>query len=200
MEKKFKKRLSELISEIEKYNPGFDRDFLIQAYKFSYNTHKEQFRLSGKPYFIHCIEVAKIMVELKMDLITIVSGLLHDTLEDSSIAKSELIEEFSEEIAEIVDGVTKIGEIKYKKREEQQAENFRKMLLSMINDIRVIIVKFGDRLNNMRTLEYLPQQKRELIAIETLEIYAPLAHKLGISLYISIKLLLYLFKLQENVN
>ncbi len=182
MEKKFKKRLDELIGEIEKYNPGFDRDFLIKAYKFSYNTHKEQFRLSGKPYFIHCVEVARIMVELKMDLVTIVSALLHDTIEDSGIMKSELKEEFSEEIAEIVDGVTKIGEIKYKKREEQQVENFRKMLLSMVNDIRVIMVKFGDRLNNMRTLEYLPPEKREPIAVETLEIYAPLAHRLGISI------------------
>ncbi len=182
MEKKFKKRLDELIHEIEKYNPGFDRDFLKKAYKFSYNTHKEQFRLSGKPYFIHCIEVAKIMIELKMDLTTIVGALLHDTIEDSGVVKSELKEEFSEEVAEIVDGVTKIGEIKYKKREEQQVENFRKMLLSMIKDIRVIIVKFGDRLNNMRTLEYLPPNKRELIAIETFEVYAPLAQRLGISI------------------
>ena len=181
MEKKFKKRLDKLINEIEKYDPDFDRDLLTKAYRFSYNTHKEQLRLSGKPYFLHCVEVAKIMVELKTDLTTVVCGLLHDTIEDSGITKNELKEEFSDEIAEIVDGVTKIGEIRYKKREEQQVENFRKMLLSMINDIRVILVKFGDRVNNMRTLEYLPPQKRELIAIETLEIYAPLAHRLGIS-------------------
>lgn len=181
MEKKFKKRLDELIDELEKYNPEFDRDFLIKAYKFSYSTHKEQFRLSGKPYFIHCIEVAKIMVELKMDLTTVISGLLHDTIEDSSVTKSALKEEFSDEVAEIVDGVTKIGEIKYKKREEQKVENYRKMLLSMIKDIRVILVKFGDRLHNMRTLEYLPPTKIESIANETLEIYAPLAQKLGIS-------------------
>jgi len=181
MEKKFKKKLDELIQEIEKYNPEFDSDLLIKAYEFSYNSHKEQLRLSGKPYFLHCVEVAKIMIELKMDLITIASALLHDTIEDGGVTKKDLMEEFSEEVAEIVDGVTKIGEIRYKKREEQQAENFRKMLLSIVKDIRVILVKFGDRLNNMRTLEYLPMQKREMIAIETLEIYAPLAHRLGIS-------------------
>ena len=154
MEKKFKRRLDELIKEIEKYNPQFDRELLLKAYKFSYDTHKEQLRLSGKPYFIHCIEVAKIMVELKMDLTTIICGLLHDCIEDSQVTREELREEFSEKVAEIVDGVTKIGEIKYKRTEDQRAENFRRIMFSMVKDIRVIIVKFGDRLNNMRTLEF----------------------------------------------
>ena len=181
MEKKFKRRLDELIKEIEKYNPQFDRELLLKAYKFSYDTHKEQLRLSGKPYFIHCIEVAKIMVELKMDLTTIICGLLHDCIEDSQVTREELREEFSEKVADIVNGVTKIGEIKYKRTEEQRAENFRRIMFSMVKDIRVIIVKFGDRLNNMRTLEFHRPKKRELIALETLEIYAPLAQRLGIS-------------------
>ena len=145
----------------------------------AYELHNGQFRKSGEPYIIHPLNVACILAELHVEPATICAGLLHDVVEDTQISKEELAKEFSEDIAEIVDGVTKISNLTFVSLEEKQVENHQKMLLAMGRDIRVIVVKLADRLHNIRTLNYMPGEKRERIAKETLEIYAPLAHKLG---------------------
>ncbi|MFQ5751383.1 MAG: HD domain-containing protein, partial [bacterium] len=154
---------------------------LQDAFDFGYEAHKDQLRKSGEPYFVHCLEVAKILLELKMDPITIVGGLLHDVVEDTGINIEEVQEKFGTDVALLVDGVTKISELRFDSLEQRQAENFRKMIISMVKDIRVILIKFADRLHNMRTIEYLPRKKQERIAIETRDVYAPLAHRLGIA-------------------
>lgn len=174
-------RLDDLIEKLSLYNPGADLDVLRKAYVFSAKVHQGQVRLSGEPYLTHPMEVAAILVELKMDVPSIVTGLLHDTLEDTLTTSEELRALFGEEVAELVDGVTKIGKITFRTSEERQAENFRKMLLAMARDIRVILVKLADRLHNMRTLEFQPESRRRKIAQETLDIFAPLANRLGIS-------------------
>ena len=140
-----------------------------------------QNRESGEPFTVHCLNVALILAELHLDSTTIAAGLLHDVVEDTSIELEDLRQEFGDEIAELVDGVTKLGQVEFKSAEEQQVEYFRKMLLSMARDIRVILIKLADRLHNMRTLEYLPPRKRKRIAQETREVYAPLAHRFGIA-------------------
>ncbi|HUS31589.1 MAG TPA: RelA/SpoT family protein, partial [Kofleriaceae bacterium] len=151
-----------------------------RAYQFAAQAHEGQTRKSGDPYVTHPLSVAQVIAELKLDVASVCAGLLHDCVEDTSATVEQLGEQFGKEIAFLVDGVTKLGKLPYSTREEQQAENFRKMLLAMARDIRVILVKLCDRLDNMRSLNHLPPEKQERIAAETMQIYAPLANRLGI--------------------
>jgi GTP pyrophosphokinase len=175
------KQLQDLITGIPKYQPGADLDLVKRAYRFSESSHRGQQRASGEPYVSHPVEVAGLLVDFKMDVTTVTAGLLHDVLEDTETSKEDLSREFGQEIAELVDGVTKIGKLEFSSREERQAENFRKMLVAMARDIRVLMIKLADRLHNMRTLDYLTPEKRKKVADETLDIYAPLAHRLGMA-------------------
>jgi GTP pyrophosphokinase len=170
----------ELLTKVLAYNPNADKELIERAYHFAAKSHAGQTRVSGMPYLSHPIGVAMILADLRMDSVTICSSLLHDTVEDCRVTVPQLRDEFGEEIALIVDGVTKLGRVEFSRKEERQAETFRKMLLAMAKDIRVIMVKLGDRLHNMRTLEYLAEAKQIRIAQETLDIYAPLANRLGI--------------------
>ncbi|AOY78380.1 RelA/SpoT family protein [Clostridium formicaceticum] len=173
--------LENLITMIEEYNPQCDVELIIKAYNFAESSHAGQFRRSGERYFIHPVEVAKILVELQMDSTTIAAGLLHDVIEDTSYGYEKIKDEFGEEIAELVDGVTKLTRLSFESKEERQAENLRKMFIAMAKDIRVILIKLADRLHNMRTLKYQTDEKKKEKALETLEIFAPIAHRLGIS-------------------
>jgi GTP pyrophosphokinase len=174
-------QLETLIEEIPKYQPGANLDLVNRAYRFSELSHRGQQRASGEPYLSHPLEVAGLLVNFKMDVTTVTAGLLHDVLEDTGATKDDLEREFGREIAELVDGVTKIGKLAFSSREERQAENFRKMVVAMAHDLRVLMIKLADRLHNMRTLDYLPPDKGRKIAQETLDIYAPLAHRLGMA-------------------
>jgi guanosine-3',5'-bis(diphosphate) 3'-pyrophosphohydrolase len=174
-------QLETLIEEIPKYQPGANLDLVSRAYRFSELSHRGQQRASGEPYLSHPLEVAGLLVNFKMDVTTVTAGLLHDVLEDTEATKDDLEREFGREIAELVDGVTKIGKLAFSSREERQAENFRKMVVAMAHDLRVLMIKLADRLHNMRTLDYLPLDKGRKIAQETLDIYAPLAHRLGMA-------------------
>jgi len=173
--------LHELIELVRAYNPAVDERLLEDAYEFAKTAHAEQKRLSGDPYLTHCVEVAKVLAELELDNTTIGAGLLHDAVEDTDCPISAVRHRFGEEIAVLVEGVTKIGALTFKSTEERQAENLRKMLLAMAQDIRVILIKLADRVHNMRTLHALPADKIRRISMDTLDIYAPLAHRLGIA-------------------
>jgi GTP pyrophosphokinase len=173
--------LENLLLRIEQYNPNADMQLIIKAYNFAEAAHESQVRNSGEKYFVHPFQVALLLADLNMDTATIIAGLLHDVIEDTNISYDKVREEFGEEIADLVDGVTKLKKLQYKTKQENQAENLRKMVIAMAKDIRVIIVKLADRLHNMRTLEYMTDEKKKEKAIETLEIYAPIAHRLGIS-------------------
>ncbi|HKX29823.1 MAG TPA: bifunctional (p)ppGpp synthetase/guanosine-3',5'-bis(diphosphate) 3'-pyrophosphohydrolase [Blastocatellia bacterium] len=167
---------------MERHHPDADLDLLRRAYIYSAKEHKDQVRASGEPYLIHPLSVAEILAEMKLDVPTVSTGLLHDVVEDTLVTLDDLKGVFGDEIAHLVDGVTKISNLgKKMSKEEAQAENLRKMVLAMVDDIRVVLVKLADRLHNMRTLKYLKPEKRQRIAQETLEVYAPIAHRLGIS-------------------
>ena len=173
-------RLEEIIEKVKAYNPSADVDIIRKAYVFSGVVHQGQTRMSGEPYLIHPLEVANILTGIKMDPQTIATGLLHDTVEDTYTTIEKIDELFGPEVAALVDGLTKISRITFEKKRDQEAENFRKMILAMSKDIRVILIKLADRLHNMRTLDALPPEKRKKIARETLDIYAPISNRLGI--------------------
>ena len=169
----------DLLKLVRENRPGDDLDVIQRAYDFSLQHHNGQMRASGEPYLVHPLEVALVLAEMKLDSIAIAAGLLHDAVEDTGVTNKEIEEKFGTPIAHIVDGVTKIAKINLASREERQAENVRKMVLAMTDDIRVVLIKLADRLHNMRTLEHLPPDRQQHIAQETLDIYAPLAHRLG---------------------
>ena len=172
----------ELIDSVKKYHPSGDISMIEKAYKIAYDAHKDQRRKSGEPYIIHPLCVGIILADLELDKETIVAGLLHDVVEDTVMTSEELKEEFGEEVELLVDGVTKLGQLSYSAdKVEVQAENLRKMFLAMAKDIRVILIKLADRLHNMRTLKYMKPEKQKEKARETMDIYAPIAHRLGIS-------------------
>ncbi len=174
--------LAEFVIRIESFNANVNVALLRKAYEFSNKAHQGQFRESGDPYIQHCLEVAFILAEQHLDTATIAAGMIHDVLEETDITLETIKQEFGEEIARLVDGVTKIGELHFESAEEEQAEYYRKMLLSMAKDIRVIIIKLADRLHNMRTLGALPGERQLRIAQETKEVYAPLAHRFGMAM------------------
>src|SRR5246500_288593 len=172
---KFKK----LLDTVHENRPGDDLDIIRKAWAFCLQQHEGQKRASGEPYIIHPLEVGQVLAELKMDSTAIAAGLLHDAVEDTDVTSAEIAKKFGDQVAHIVEGVTKLEKIKFANREDHQAENIRKMLLAMVTDVRVVIIKLADRLHNMRTLEHLKPEKQQKIARETLDIYAPLAHRLG---------------------
>jgi GTP pyrophosphokinase len=173
-------RFNDILDRLLSYNPSADTDLLKKAYVFSAKVHLGQVRLSGEPYLIHPLEVTGILTQMQLDVATLATGLLHDAVEDTLTTLDEVQDNFGNEISQLVDGVTKISRISLRSSEQSQAENFRKMILAMVKDIRVILVKLADRLHNMRTLKYHTPEKQGEIAQETLDIYAPLANRLGI--------------------
>jgi len=174
-------RFETILEKLRKNHPDADEELLRRAYLFSARQHRGQTRQSGEPYLVHPLEVANILTELNLDPICVATGLLHDIVEDTDTSAEEIEEYFGPEIAHLVDGLTKISKLDHASTEERQALNMRKMLLAMVDDVRVVLVKLADRLHNMRTLEYLPGEKRRRIAQETLDVYAPIAHRLGMA-------------------
>jgi GTP pyrophosphokinase len=172
---------NKIIDNLNKYHPGKDFSLVHTAYKIAKDAHKDQFRKSGDKYIVHPLHVALILTQLELDIETIVAGILHDVIEDTRYSYEDIKNIFGQEIADLVDGVTKLDKIKYTSREEFQAENYRKMFIAMAKDIRVILIKMADRLHNMQTLKYQSSEKQKKISQETIDIYAPIAHRLGIS-------------------
>ncbi len=174
-------RYEDLAEKVSRHHPDAPLEMIQRGYVASAKYHKGQVRMNGEPYLTHPLEVANILAELKLDVVTVTAGLLHDVLEDTLMSAEELRKQFGDEVYQLVDGVTKIAQVYLTSSHQKQAENFRKMLLAMVSDIRVLFVKLADRLHNMRTLQYLSPDRRERISLETLEIYAPLAHRLGMA-------------------
>jgi GTP diphosphokinase / guanosine-3',5'-bis(diphosphate) 3'-diphosphatase len=172
-------KFRDLLKKMRDNRPADDLELVRKAYEFSQKHHAGQSRASGEPYLVHPLEVALVLAEMKMDPVAISAGLLHDSVEDTSVTIVDIRKEFGEQVAHIVEGVTKISKIDFATREEAQAENLRKMMLAMVDDIRVVLIKLADRLHNMRTLEHLPPERQQKIAKETLDIYGPIAHRLG---------------------
>ena len=172
-------KFNKLLATVHENRPGDDLEIIRKAWAFCLQQHEGQKRASGEPYIIHPLEVGQVLAELKMDSTAIAAGLLHDAVEDTDVTSAEIAKQFGDQVAHIVEGVTKLEKIKFANREDHQAENIRKMLLAMVTDVRVVIIKLADRLHNMRTLEHLKPEKQQKIARETLDIYAPLAHRLG---------------------
>ena len=174
-------RLNDILDAVQGYNPRADVDLIKKAYVYCAKVHAGQVRKTGEPYLIHPLAVSSILAQLKLDDASICAGLLHDTVEDTLATLEDIQTLFGKDIADIVDGVTKLGMVKFNTAEEKLAENFRKMLVAMSRDIRVLLVKLADRLHNMRTLEHMKPDRQEAIARETMDIYAPLANRLGLS-------------------
>ena len=174
-------RINDILDKAAAYLPPADLEMIEKAYVFSATVHQGQVRLSGEPYLTHPMEVAGILVDMKMDAATIITGLLHDTVEDTLTTAKQIKEGFGKDVAFLVEGLTKIGKITFASQEERQAENFRKMMLAMSSDIRILLVRLADRIHNMRTLQFQPEDRQRYIAKETLELYAPLANRLGIN-------------------
>lgn len=172
-------KFQQLLAKVAENRPKDDPEIIRKAYEFSLKHHKGQTRASGEPYLIHPLEVAVVLADMKLDSTAIAAGLLHDAIEDTEVTHEDVRREFGDQVVHIVEGVTKIDKIDFASREERQAENVRKMVLAMVDDIRVVLIKLADRLHNMRTLQHLPEDRRQNVAKETLEIYAPLAHRLG---------------------
>jgi len=173
-------RIGDLVEKVQAYHPTADVEVIRRAYDFSAALHKGQKRLSGEPYLTHPMAVAGIIADLKLDVPSIAGGLLHDTVEDTLVSIDQIKDNFGTQVASLVDGVTKLSQVNFTSHEEKQAENFRKMILAMARDVRVILIKLADRTHNMRTLKHMPVEKQILTAQETLDIYAPIAHRLGI--------------------
>ena len=174
-------RIGDILEKVRGYNQKADLELINRAYVFSAKAHAGHVRQSGEPYLVHPLQVADILADMKMDVTTIAVGLLHDTVEDTEMTRETLVSSFNEEVAFLVEGLTKIGQLEFETRVQRQAESLRRMIISMAQDIRVIMVKLADRLHNMRTLQHLHPEKRVKIAQETMDIYAPLANRLGIS-------------------
>src|SRR5215468_915843 len=174
-------RFEDLVEKVRGANPEAQTELLRRAYVFSAYEHKGQVRRSGEPYLVHPLEVADVLADLRLDVVAVAAGLLHDIVEDTPNSIDKIRELFGEQVAHVVEGVTKLSALQFSSNEERQAESFRKMLLAMVDDIRVILVKLADRLHNMRTLHHLPEDRRVAIAQETRDIYAPIANRLGMS-------------------
>jgi guanosine-3',5'-bis(diphosphate) 3'-pyrophosphohydrolase len=174
-------RFEDLVDKVRSYSPEADLELLRRAYVFSALEHKGQVRHSGEPYLVHPLEVASLLADMRLDVVAVAAGLLHDVVEDTLTTTERVRELFGPEVAHVVDGVTKLSSIPFSSKEAQQAENFRRMFLAMVDDVRVILVKLADRIHNMRTIGHVPEDKRERIARETLDIYAPIANRLGMS-------------------